>query len=115
MMWLRYLPSRWSDGPTLGEVWKSASDDLGHQIDQVALFLHVERLQCLARDGRSVDQQLVHQALPLRGEAEQGAARVAGVGTRIDQAAFLETTHHTLHRRLLHPDETAHQVFPELR
>src|SRR5258708_21049870 len=110
MMWLRYLPSRWSDGPTLGEVWKSASDDLGHQIDQVALFLHVERLQRLARDGRSVDQQLVHQALAFRGEAEQGAARVSGIGTRIDQPAFLEATPHALPRRLVHSHETPQHV-----
>src|SRR5260370_40769097 len=89
--------------PPQGEVVNSSSDDLGQQLDQVALFLHVERLQCLARDGRSVDQQLVHQALAFRGEAEQGAARVAGVGTRIDPAAVLEPTPPTLPPPLVPP------------
>src|SRR5258707_10750491 len=86
------------------------SDDLGKKLEELALLGAVQRLQRLARDGRSVEQQLVHDALAVGGEAEQRAPRIAGIGTRVDETTLLQPTHHALHGRLVHADESAEKI-----
>ena len=61
-----------------------------------------------------LSSSLATDALAIGGEAEQRAPRVTGIGTRIDETTLLQPTHHALHGRLVHADESAEKILREL-